>query len=159
MVESLLDTNVLVHAAFRRSPWHGPAAGLVDVGLRRRGLFCVAPQVLVEFASVVTRPGFVSAPLSPAEAARMARVLYRSRKLRKIYPSRGTVSRTIQEGRTLGAAGTVWYDLFLAVTMRDAGVSVVVTENVRDFRRFPWVKVRRIGQAAAGGPPGDGQPG
>jgi hypothetical protein len=71
-----------------------------------------------------------------------------SRRLAKIYPRRGTVGRAIEEGVALGSAGTAWYDLVLAVTMRDAGVSRVITESVEDFRKFAFVSPQRIEEAA-----------
>ncbi len=48
----------------------------------------------------------------------------------------------------MGIAGTEWYDLFLAVTMRDAGVQDIVTDNVRHFQKFAFVSARRIEDAA-----------
>ncbi len=81
MALALLDTNVLVHAAYRDSPHHRTAAQLVALGLREGSRFCIAPQNIVEFLAVVTRARFVEPPLSPAEATRMAALLYRSRRL------------------------------------------------------------------------------
>lgn len=148
MALALLDTNVLVYALYRRSPLHVAAAGLVAEALKTRGRYCIAPQNLIEFAAVVTRSRFVDPPLPNREVRRIASLLYRSRRLAKIYPRRGTVIRAVTEGAALGITGPAWYDLFLAVTMRDAGVSVVVTENGEDFRRFPFITTRRIEQAA-----------
>jgi predicted nucleic acid-binding protein len=147
MALALLDTNVLVHAAYRDSPHHRAAARLVALGLRERGRFCIAPQNLVEFMAVVTRARFVEPPLSAADAARMAALLYGSRRLKKIYPKRGTVLRALRAGRELGTVGPAWYDLFLAATMRDAGVRVVITENTADFRNFPFLSPCRIQDA------------
>ena len=144
MPPALLDTNVLVHAVYRGSELHDRAARLVDAGLRRAGLYAVAPQNLVEFAAAVTRPRFVDPPLAPSEAGRMVRVLYDSRRLKKIYPQRGTVVRAIREGAAAGVTGPAWYDLFLAATMRDCGVRVVITENLGDFARIPFVTARSI---------------
>ncbi len=141
---TLLDTNVLVHAAYRNSPLHPAAAELVERGLRRSGLYCIAPQNLVEFAAVASRPRWVSLPLSAAELLHMGELLYRSRRLAKIYPRRGTVVRAIREGAALEITGPRWYDLFLAVTMRDAGVEEIITEDVRDFARIPFVRARPI---------------
>jgi hypothetical protein len=78
---------------------------------------------------------------------RVTDILYRSRRLRKIYPRRGTVVRTIREGAALGIIGPRWYDLYLAVTMRDAGVREVITENVADFENIPFVTPRSIADA------------
>jgi predicted nucleic acid-binding protein len=145
---ALLDTNVLVHAADRLSSLHAPAARLVDQGLRQRGRFCIAPQNLIEFSAVVTRPRLVRTTLPHDELSRMTGVLYRSRRLRKIYPKRGTAMRAIHEGARLGVIGPVWYDLYLALTMRDAGVEIIVTEDVGHFRRFAFVTPLRIDEAA-----------
>jgi len=144
---ALLDTNVFVYAMYRKSSLHGAAAQLVGQALRERGRYCIAPQNLVEFSAVVTRSRFVDPPLSPAEAGRVTNLLYRSRRLMKIYPRRGTVARTIEEGILLGVTGPAWYDLFLAMTMRDSGVFLVVTENVEDFRKFHFITAQRIEQA------------
>ncbi|HEV3262586.1 MAG TPA: type II toxin-antitoxin system VapC family toxin [Gemmataceae bacterium] len=147
MAPALLDTNVLVHAVYQRSALHAAAAELVDRGLRRRGLYCIAPQNLVEFAAVVTRPRLVEVALAGADVARITDLLYRSRKLAKIYPRRATVARTVRQGAALGISGPAWYDLFLAVTMVDAGVSVIITEDIGDFRRFPFIAPRGIRDA------------
>lgn len=145
---ALLDTNVLVHAAYRRSPAHAAAATLLDRGLRERGVFCIAPQNLVEFAAVVTRQRRGDHPLPAEDVLRITDLLYRSRTLTKIYPRRGTVARAMSEGSRLGINGAAWYDLFLALTMRDAGVGVIVTENVSDFRQFPFVAARGLAEHA-----------
>jgi len=147
MAEALLDTNVLVHAAYRDSPFHPAAAALVDRGLRRKGLYCLAPQNLTEFMAVVTRGRFVEPAMTPEEVTQKAEILYRSRRLRKIYPSRGTILRSIREGRKLRVTGPAWYDLFLAVTMREARVNEVITENIRDFAKFPFIEARPITEA------------
>jgi predicted nucleic acid-binding protein len=148
MAPSLLDTNVLVYAAYRRSPFHEAAALLVERGLKRRGMFCIAPQNLVEFAAVATRRRQQDHPLPPRDVFRMTDLLYRSRTLTKIYPRRGTVARALREGVRLEVSGSAWYDLFLALTMRDAGVRSIITENISDFERLPFVTARRISEEA-----------
>jgi len=120
---------------------------LVEQGLRRAGRFCLAPQNLIEFAAVVTRKRFVDPPMDAAEVLRITDMLYRSRRLAKVYPQRGTVRRALTEGTALGIQGPRWYDLFLAVTMRDAAVGVVVTENTADFASIPFVRALTIDAA------------
>ncbi|HSE64697.1 MAG TPA: PIN domain-containing protein [Thermoanaerobaculia bacterium] len=148
MSPALLDTNVLIHAAYLGSPVHLPAATLVERGLKERGVFCIAPQNLVEFAAVATRRRRGDHPLGGDEVFRITELLYRSRTLAKIYPRRGTVARAMKEGTQLGVSGAAWYDLFLALTMRDAGVRAIVTENVSDFQQFPFITARKIAEDA-----------
>lgn len=147
MALTLLDTNVLVHAVYEGSSLNPAAARLVARGLGERGLYCIAPQNLIEFAAVTSRARFVSPPLHPSEIARISNVLYRSRRLTKIYPRRGTVARAIRDGAALGIAGPRWYDFFLASTMRDAGVQIIITEDVEHFRQFPAVTAVHIRDA------------
>ncbi len=146
---SLLDTNVLVHAAYRGSTLYVPASELVNRGLHDRGVYCIAPQNLVEFAAVVTRERLVSPPMEPADVFRISSMLFKSRSLVKIYPKRATVLRAVRAGTDLGLKGPRWYDLFLAQTMRDAGVEVIVTEDTTHFRQIPFVTVRSIRDAAS----------
>src|SRR5262249_10182121 len=98
MTLNLLDTNVLVHAAYKASPLYQAAARLIDAGLKRSGRFCIAPQNLIEFAAVASRPRFVSPPLPPAEISRIVTLLFASRRLAKIYPKRGSAMRAVTQG-------------------------------------------------------------
>lgn len=148
MAIALLDTNVLVHAVNVASPLHSAASILVDRGLRESGRYCITSQNLMEFAAVVTNKRFVEKPLDAADVLRIVRELYRSRRLAKIYPKRGTILRTIQSGAALDLCGPKWYDLFLAQTMRDAGVHLIITENLADFRSIPGISAKRIQDVA-----------
>jgi predicted nucleic acid-binding protein len=143
----LLDTNVIVHAVYKGSPLHLPAAAILARALDQKGQFCITPQNIVEFLSVVTRGRFVDPPLDAGDAARIANTLFKSRRLRKIYPARGTVLRAAKEGQRIGVKGTAWYDLYLAATMRDNNVETIVTENIRDFRSLDFVSPIRIEEA------------
>lgn len=97
---------------------------------------------------MVTRRRQGDHPLPADDVLRITELLYRSRNLTKIYPRRGTVARAMSEGTGLGVKGAAWYDLLLALTMRDAGVRAIVTENVSDFQQFPFVAARRIAEDA-----------
>jgi predicted nucleic acid-binding protein len=119
----------------------------VALALKKRDRFCIAPQNLIEFGAVVTRKRFVDPPLPLEEVERMTTLLYHSRRLSKIYPLRGTVMRTLCEAKILEIQGVLWYDLFLAMTMRDAGVHTIVTDNIQDFHRFPFLSAVRIEEA------------
>jgi predicted nucleic acid-binding protein len=149
MAATLLDTNVLVHAAYARAAHHSAAARLVRQGLDQPSLYCIAPQNLIEFAAVATRARFVTPPMQPEKLAQICDHLYRSRNLAKIYPRRGTVIRAIREGAAMEISGPRWYDLFLAMTMRDAGVEVIVTDNRPDFQHLHFISVKTINEAAA----------
>jgi len=144
MAPALLDTNVIVQATYRGAAHHIRAADLLARGLKEKGIYCISPQNIVEFAAVVTRRRFVDPVLPLSEVERISEILYRSRTLAKIYPQRGTVKRAIREGARLGIMGTAWYDLYLAMTMRDGGIDTIITEDSAGFRKFPFVTARTI---------------
>jgi predicted nucleic acid-binding protein len=144
----LLDTNVLVNAAYEEAPLHGPALRLLDQALSAAGRYCITPQNMVEFASVVSKKRHVYAPMPAEDIAAFVSLLYRSRILKKIYPKRATVMRAIREGSQLGITHTTWYDMYLAQTMRDAGISMIVTEDRKDFEKIPFITALSIDEAA-----------
>lgn len=146
---ALLDTNVLVHAAYNQSPLHAAAAELVYRGLHERDLYCISPQNIVEFAAVVSRPRLVTVAMDPAEIRRMTSLLYESRLLKKIYPSRGTVLRAMRHGSSLGISGPGWYDVYLATTMQDAGIEQIITEDTTGFVKLQFVEPISISDAVA----------
>ncbi len=57
--------------------------------------------------------------------------------------------RAIREGAAMGISGPLWYDLFLAMTMRDADVSAIVTEDIKHYQRFPFVTALGIDEEAS----------
>jgi hypothetical protein len=91
----------------------------------------------------------VEPPISAQDAYKMGQILYQSRCLSKIYPKRGTVIRTLRDGRDRKATGARWYDLFLVATMKDGKVHEIITENVKDFSNIPAITVHTISRAAA----------
>ncbi len=58
------------------------------------------------------------------------------------------MKRAVEEGLQAGIQGAAWYDAFLAATMKDAGVTEIVTENIRDFARFSFLHVRPLQELA-----------
>ena len=104
----------------------------------------ITPQVLLEYAVVVTRSFRGKPMLSAEETALQIDELYRSRRLGKTYPKRGTVARAIRIAKELDAHGPFWFDAFLAATYLDGGVSTIITLNVDDFARIEGLAVEPL---------------
>lgn len=85
--------------------------------------------------------------MQPADVFRISSVLFRSRSLAKIYPKRATVLRALRTGTELGLKGPRWYDIFLAETMRDAGIEVIITEDLSHFLQISFITARSIRDA------------
>ena len=49
-----------------------------------------------------------------------------------------TVRKALDDLETID---TSFWDVLIAETMRESGITRVYTENVRDFKKIPWVEV------------------
>jgi predicted nucleic acid-binding protein len=145
---TLIDSNLLVCAHNRQAPLFPPAASLLDSALRRADRWCVSPQNLAEFFAVVTDPRRFPHPLTPGEGARRLDRLWRSRTLHKIYPQRGTLARAAHLAGRLARRGGDFFDVLLAQTMLDNGVSRVVTADAGDFKGIPGITAESPAPAA-----------
>ena len=82
----LIDTNVLVYAADRSSPFYSESRAFRDRGRSGAYIPCVTPHVLFEFYAVVTDPRRVGRPLSPEDATAELAQYFSDPKIRKVYP-------------------------------------------------------------------------
>ncbi|TAL50060.1 MAG: nuclease [Methylovulum sp.] len=76
----LLDTNIVLRLLDRAAPEHSLCVGAIENLLRRGDTPCLAPQILIEFWVVATRPvdvnGFSWSEKQVADAIDHLRVLF-----------------------------------------------------------------------------------
>ncbi|MBD3207746.1 hypothetical protein GF319_15560 [Candidatus Bathyarchaeota archaeon] len=80
----LLDTNILVHAFNRSSPYQVEAADTLRRGLTKEFEAFIAPQMIFEFYAVITDPRRVEKPLSLEEAAGPPWIYWRAKSSRNL---------------------------------------------------------------------------
>lgn len=83
---SLLDTNVLVYAADKNSPFFERSRKLIERGLAGEIDLCISPQNISEFFAVIADPKRVDNPRTQEEAVAEIKEYLRSKRIRKIYP-------------------------------------------------------------------------
>jgi len=83
---ALLDTNVLVYAADKSSPFHEASLLLREKGLRGELSLCICPQTLTEFFAIVTDAKRVSEPRTQKEALGEIEKYLSLKNILKIYP-------------------------------------------------------------------------
>ena len=131
------DTNILAYA-FDESDEEKrrPCEKLVRSGFQGETSCYVSNQVLSELYVVLTRR--VGKPLSREKAATIVSGLVDSPKWNKIDYTHLTVKRALEDLHTINSS---FWDILIAETMRDAGVTRIYTENERDFTKLPWIRV------------------
>lgn len=134
------DANVLVYGSNDADPAHGAARALIErLALGPELVYLFWPTVM-GYLRIVTHPGILPRPLSPADAVHNIAALL----------ARPHVQTPGEEGgfwevylRTAGdhARGNEVPDTHLAALMRQHGVRVIYTRD-RDFRRFDDIEAR-----------------
>ena len=138
----LLDTNILVHAYNKSSPHQNEASKIIKKAMRGETEACLSPQVLYEFFAVVTSAKRVERPLSPREAADLCIDLWECNEIEKLNPSGIAPIEVFKYAKELKLSRAEVFDCVLAVTAKENDVETIYTENVGDFKRYPFVKTR-----------------
>ena len=141
----LLDSNILLRISKSDDPQHPVITqalkALVGQGVR----LCYTSQTLGEFWNASTRPldknGF---GLTVTETDRLARVIERDFEL--LPDSRETHERWRALLVAHGVQGVQVHDARLAASMYVYRVGLLLTINVRDFRRFDGLRVMHPSQ-------------
>ena len=138
-----IDTNLLVYAHNTDSEFHKQAATFVTKVINERDhkgqhTICLPTQVLSEFVHVVTWQR-VEKPLSIVEAIRVVRD-YRDVGIPIIH-QRETQIQTFLEILESSTTRKKVFDMVLAATLKDNGISGLYTVNVSDFKTFDFLEV------------------
>lgn len=138
-----VDTNVLVYATIAESPFH-EAARMKLHELQTSGkVLCASNQVLREYLACLTRPGFFPEPPARDEVLDCVEEL---RERYTILPDDSLVAtRLIRLLREIDCSGRQVHDANIVATMLTANVTTLLTENLKDFRRFEtYVSLLRL---------------
>ena len=137
----LLDTNMLTRSAQPHSPEYAVATGAIAMLLRRNERLCVAPQNLIEFWSVATRP--TGAPnglgMSPTEADAEIQRIEATFELLPETPDIFLAWRHLVTSHSV--SGRQVHDARSAAIMQVYGLPNILTFNAGDFARYGHVTV------------------
>ena len=141
-----VDTGVLVAVTVREHPAHAAAwRWFADEVRGRDGALALAPQVLAEYAHVVTDPRRFERPLSMADALAVASRWWHARECRQVAADGDAVAIFLDWMAEHRLGRKRLLDTLLAASYRAAGVSRLVTTDGRDFEVFGGFEVVRIG--------------
>lgn len=128
-----VDTNVLVFASLQSSRLHKSAQAALHGIFQQNIEAWVSRQVLREFLVQITRPGTLPAG-TPAVAALQVKSL---ESLFRIADETEPVTDELLDLlTTIGAAGKQIHDANIVATMQANGIPRVLTNNVKDFKRY-----------------------
>ncbi len=134
-----LDTNIIVYAVDSRSPFHHRAISLIKRAEKLR--FCISPQVVAEFYSVITNPKRVESPLDPEGAVNLAEQVWTVWPFFKIFPQDSTLEVTLELVKRYQLRALEFFDAHIVATMIENDVATICTANAQDFNKFGEIRV------------------
>ena len=151
-MDILIDTNILIRAAHRKSATHRKAIQALRT-LRVRGdRICVVPQNLYEFWVVATRPiSNNGLDLTSNQAHRLISRIEESCRVLRDPPE------LYDEWRRLivshGVSGKKAHDTRLVAAMMVHSITKILTFNADDFTRYSGIEVLQPGMLNNEGSP------
>lgn len=137
----VVDTNILVYAADRRSPGHEACRALLSKCRGRTEPWYLTWGIIYEFLRVSTHHRVFSKPLSltdawafldAATASPVAGVLQETPRHEEVFKD---VTAEVPD-----IAGNLVFDAHTAVLMKEHGIRRIYTHDAH-FRRFPFLDV------------------
>jgi predicted nucleic acid-binding protein len=140
MTRFLIDSNVLLRSAVTTSARNPSAAGAIAVLLAQGEELLLAPQVLMEFWSVATRPVAVNGFGWPVDVVRdeIAKLLDQFPLLPETPVVFGEWLRLVTKHRVIGKHA---HDTRLVAMMNAHQVARLLTFNTGDFKVFGAIAV------------------
>lgn len=138
---ALLDTNILVYAADKSSPFYQNSLLLREKGLKGEISLCICPQILTEFFAIVTDSKRVSKPRTQKDALVEIEKYLSSKNILKIYPGPEIFERMIDLLKKYKITKQKIFDLQLVATMLCNDITQIYTHNKSDFLKFKEITV------------------
>lgn len=138
-----LDTNLLVYAHNTASPFHAYSKTFIGDIMNTRDAqgqlaVCIPAQVLMEFLNVITWHR-LEAPLPLVEATQIVQD-YLDTGVTILYPQPTQLNTLLDLLKSVTTRKKV-FDVALAATLKDHGVSGLYTVNIKDFEEFKFLDV------------------
>jgi toxin-antitoxin system PIN domain toxin len=136
-----VDTNVLVHAHRRDSPWHGAAAGLIRSLAEGHAPWGIPWPCLHEFYAKATHPRIFAPPSTVAQALDQIDAWRASPTLALLSEGPDHIDRLTRLLQDSQVVGPMVHDARIAAICLSHGVRLLWTAD-RDFDRFPALATR-----------------
>ena len=142
MSKIFLDTNVLVSSIDTTRVNHKKALRLIGKIKKKELQGFISTQIVGEFYVSLTRIfGGIEAPLSPEEAKEEIEQMLSS----GIFVVLPVTELALRKGLILsskkGIKAVNFWDVVVIATMLENGISILYTENLKDFKKFTDVVV------------------
>lgn len=134
-IKYLLDTNILIYAYDRESPFHIRAVDVILASKESANNIVIAQQNIVEFCNVLN----ITYHIPYTSIVEDTKDIMKD--LPVIGPRSTSLSVFLKLLKNYKKTSQYIFDLYLAATMLDNGVTHIITANERDFVGIKGISV------------------
>lgn len=133
MTRTLVDTNILIYAHKKDGAKHLPCAAAVNRLLDSDDMV-LSIQNLVEFSRVLTEKA------SPSlDSEQVYQYVYDLSETSTIF---SYSEHTVMSALIISKQYAIhFFDALIAATMQENGITKILTENTKDFKKIKWLEV------------------
>jgi len=135
----LADTAILVRMANLEDPLHSAAVEALDRLVAHGRIVVIAPQNIMEFWAVATRPREARGGLGLSPQVAKTEVARFTSSFRLLPETPPVFAEWLRLADQCDVSGKQVHDAHLAAWMRIHAVAQVLTFNDDDFRRYPGI--------------------
>lgn len=134
----MVDANILVYANNRDAPQYPQAQSLLTELIEDNG-FYINSLILLEFFSVITDGRKVEKPLDPGLTLSIINDICHAESIELLLAHGSTFFQWLEKFIPSIRRYQI-YDAFIAYTMYQNKVSVLYTNNTKDFKKFNFIQ-------------------
>jgi len=137
----VVDTNILIYAADRRSPEHATCRRLLEEWRSQPSVWYLTWGIVYEFLRVATHPRVFCHPWNMTDAWGFIRAVLAAPGLQILVETdrHAAIAQEVHN-ESPNIRGNLVFDMHTAILMKEHGIAQIYTRDT-DFHRFPFVKV------------------
>jgi len=133
----LVDSNILIYAYDKSEKEKNPIAErILESVIKNQSRIFLSTQILSEVYTNITSK--IKRPLQKKEAKKLIEEFSLINNIKTLIIKNKTILKAID----LSIEYNVQYwDALIAATMQENNIQTIITENAKDFKKIPWLKV------------------
>ena len=136
----LIDSNVLIYALNKDSPYHDPSIFIIDKVLKGQIIGYITTQNLFETFAILTDKRRITNPLTPSDAYSLIASRYLSGYFKLIQALPNTYQTLFELCQKFNIIAQNIYDVTIVAVMKDHNLSDIITYDKQNFQQFNFIK-------------------
>ena len=136
------DSNIFIYAADKESLFYAESVGILKDGLQTGLATC--DLCFLEFYQVITDGRKTPNPLLPQDALTYVKKLWNTPEIDVLEVDILTAFLEEENREELVRYNITKYDIYdylIALCLKKNGINQIVTFNIKDFQKYPWLTV------------------